>query len=95
LPYIPLVQTSSPVEPMTGAEFRRLREGLGLTQQTLAHVLGKTYRTIYNWETKDGEIDITVALAMRQLVAEQAARRVAEKAEKSAARKSSTVNNRG
>lgn len=53
---------------MNGREFRKWREGLGLTQPTVAEILGKSRRTIQYWEENEDEpLDRTILYACRWL----------------------------
>lgn len=63
------MQTTLPeVAPMDGAEFKRLRQFLGLSQDQLGRVLDRTGKTIYMWERDGAQVDPTAALAIRKLV---------------------------
>ena len=76
------------VAPMTPAEFREIRKSLGYSQEKLARVLDRTGGTINVWETSGEPVSPIVALAMRQLLAEQAARKSSETSGASTTRKS-------
>jgi|GEM_PF-2546105 len=56
--------------PMTGADLRLWREGLGLTQARAALLLGVTSRTWQMWEAREGE-ELTSLLALACRAAEQ------------------------
>lgn len=53
---------------MTGAELRRLREGLGLTVPELAERIGVHWTTVYRWERGQVAISEPVAQLVRLLV---------------------------
>lgn len=46
---------------------RNVREGLQLTQTTVARALGKSVSTISNWEAGNGEPDVTDYCRLRKL----------------------------
>ena len=52
---------------MTGAEFRAMRERMGLTQEQLAALLGKTSSAVSRWERAEHIIDTLVLRAMRDV----------------------------
>ena len=55
-------------------EFRKNRKLLGLSQERLAPVIGRTRRQIIRYETGDAAIPIIAQLAMECLVWRQAAK---------------------
>ncbi|MGW5353384.1 helix-turn-helix domain-containing protein [Streptomyces sp. NPDC004031] len=59
--------------PMSDAEFRVLRESLGLTGDWLADHLGVSSRTVRHWEQGKYDIPLGVARALRALETETAA----------------------
>ena len=56
---------------LTGAEFRFLRNELGVSQQMLGMLLGKTAQTVARWEKAQSRIDGTADRLVRLLYAEQ------------------------
>lgn len=56
---------------MTGSEFRKRREKIGLTQAGLAKLFEVTETTIYRWESNKAPILKTVQLALKQIEYEQ------------------------
>jgi transcriptional regulator with XRE-family HTH domain len=60
---------------LTGAELKRVRLQLGLTQQALAMRLGVQRNSVWRWETGYVRISRLVALAMKGLVVEEGGRK--------------------
>ena len=53
---------------MTPAEFKSIREGLGLTAQALADILGlKHLRTVQRWDSGERAVPADVAATMQRL----------------------------
>ncbi len=52
---------------MKGAELKRMREGLGLTQAQLAEILDVKPNTVARWENGVLDVPKTVALAMETI----------------------------
>lgn len=43
---------------MTGTEIRKIREAYGLTNELFAQLLGVDMRTVYRWQSVNGEVPI-------------------------------------
>ena len=80
---------------MTGAEFRRMRESLGFTQEKLGQALGRTSSAVYKWESGRSPVDPLAVRAMLQLQAEQEALKSAEKSNGSTPQKSNSRKRKG
>jgi DNA-binding transcriptional regulator YiaG len=59
---------------MTGAELRRLRERVGLTQEGLARLCDVTTRTIIRWENNHVPIPALSARGLLSILAEKKAK---------------------
>ena len=53
---------------MTGDDFRRVRDMLGMTQKEFAAFAGCSLRTVENWETKDGPVTGPVVALLELLL---------------------------
>ena len=52
---------------MTGADMRRRREDLGLTQEELARLLDVHAQTVSKWERQKGKLEKILVRAMRDV----------------------------
>ena len=56
-----------PTPPMTGEQFREIREARGLTQQQMAALLEAGESTVRHWEHERRKIPPLVAREMRRI----------------------------